>query len=121
MFFEKTGLTGSARWFFFRPGRKNLKAKIVGIEKELARATNNNVAILKKELAEAKKNRKTLSSYLSAIKKLLPMQRRDFEQIFTTMDGLPNYDTTSPIRLFMNFCRRKNTIKRNGKTNEDQP
>ena len=27
--------------------------------------------------------------YLSALEKLLPMQRRDFEQIFTTMDGLP--------------------------------
>jgi len=33
--------------------------------------------------------KKPLSLYLSAIKKLLPMQRRDFEQIFTAMDGLP--------------------------------
>jgi len=39
---------------------------------------------------DAKKGlKKPLSLYLSAIKKLLPMQRRDFEQIFTTMDGLP--------------------------------
>ena len=72
------------------PDVKNLKAKIAGIEKELARATNNKVAVLKKELEEAKKElAKPLSLYLSAIKKLLPIQRRDFEQIFTTMDGLP--------------------------------
>jgi len=39
---------------------------------------------------DAKKGlKKPLSLYLSAIKKLLPMQRRDFEQIFTAMDGLP--------------------------------
>ena len=37
---------------------KNLKAKIAGIEKELARATNNNATILKKELAQAKKELK---------------------------------------------------------------
>jgi len=39
---------------------------------------------------DAKKGlKKPLSLYLSAIKKLLPMQRRDFEEIFTAMDGLP--------------------------------
>src|SRR4030067_3703304 len=39
---------------------------------------------------DAKKGvKKALKLYLSALKKLLPMQRRDFEQIFTVMDGLP--------------------------------
>ena len=50
-----------------------------------------NIAIaIKRELTQAKKELKEpLSLYISALKKLLPMQRRDFEQIFTTMDGLP--------------------------------
>ena len=90
MFFGEDRINWVRQMVLSVPDVKNLKAKIVGIEKELARATNNNVAILKKELAEAKKElEKPLSLYLSAIKKLLPMQRRDFEQIFTTMDGLP--------------------------------
>jgi len=39
---------------------------------------------------DAKKRLKEpLALYLSALKKLLPMQRHDFEQIFTVMDGLP--------------------------------
>ena len=39
---------------------------------------------------DAKKGvKKALKLYLSSLKKLLPMQRRDFEQIFTVMDGLP--------------------------------
>ena len=72
-----------------------MKAKIAGIEKELAKATNNKTLAIKKELAQAKKELKEpLSLYISALKKLLPIQRRDFEQIFTTMDGLPRYDTT---------------------------
>jgi len=40
--------------------------------------------------SDAKKGvKKHIKLYLSALKKLLPMQRRDFEQIFTAMDGLP--------------------------------
>ena len=72
------------------PDVKNLKAKIAGIEKELAKATNNKTLAIKKELAQAKKElTEPLRLYISALKKLLPIQRRDFEQIFTTMDGLP--------------------------------
>ena len=90
MFFPEDRIIFVRQMILSAPDVKNLKAKIAGIEKELARATNNKVAVLKKELEEAKKElAKPLSLYLSAIKKLLPIQRRDFEQIFTTMDGLP--------------------------------
>ena len=122
MFFGEDRINWVRQMVLSVPDVKNLKAKIVGIEKELARATNNNVAILKKELAEAKKElEKPLSLYLSAIKKLLPMQRRDFEQIFTTMDGLPVTIRLLDPPLHEFFAAGRIQSKRNGKTNEDQP
>jgi len=90
MFFGENRIDSVRQMILSAPDVKNLKAKIAGIEKELAKATNNNTNTIKKELAQAKKELKEpLSLYLSALRKLLPMQRRDFEQIFTTMDGLP--------------------------------
>jgi len=90
MFFGEHRIDSVRQMILSAPDVKNLKAKIAGIEKELAKATNNKTNGIKKELAQAKKELKEpLSLYISALKKLLPMQRRDFEQIFTTMDGLP--------------------------------
>jgi len=90
MFFGENRIDSVRQMILSAPDVKNLKAKIAGIEKELAKATNNKTNAIKKELAQAKKELKEpLSLYLSALRKLLPMQRRDFEQIFTTMDGLP--------------------------------
>jgi len=90
MFFGERRIDSVRQMVLSAPDVKNLKAKIAGIEKELAKATNNNVAILKMEFAQAKKElTEPLRLYISALKKLLPIQRRDFEQIFTTMDGLP--------------------------------
>ncbi|MCR4319152.1 MAG: pyruvate, phosphate dikinase [Candidatus Brocadiaceae bacterium] len=90
MFFGEHRIDSVRQMILSAPDVKNLKAKIAGIEKELAKATNNKTNAIKKELAQAKKELKEpLSLYISALKKLLPMQRRDFEQIFTTMDGLP--------------------------------
>ena len=90
MFFGEHRIDSVRQMILSAPDVKNLKAKIAGIEKELAKATNNKTNTIKKELAQAKKELKEpLSLYISALKKLLPMQRRDFEQIFTTMDGLP--------------------------------
>jgi len=90
MFFGEHRIDSVRQMILSSPDVKNLKAKIAGIEKELAKATNNKTNGIKKELTQAKKELKEpLSLYISALKKLLPMQRRDFEQIFTTMDGLP--------------------------------
>ena len=90
MFFGEHRIDWVRQMVLSAPDVKNLKAKIAGIEKELAKATNNKTNGVKKELAQAKKELKEpLRLYLSALEKLLPMQRRDFEQIFTTMDGLP--------------------------------
>jgi len=90
MFFGENRIDSVRQMILSAPDVKYLKAKIAGIEKELAKATNNKTNTIKKELAQAKKELKEpLSLYISALKKLLPIQRRDFEQIFTTMDGLP--------------------------------
>ncbi len=90
MFFGENRIDSVRQMILSSPDVKNLKAKIAGIEKELAKATNNKTNGIKKELTRAKKELKEpLSLYISALKKLLPMQRHDFEQIFTTMDGLP--------------------------------
>ena len=90
MFFGENRIDSVRQMILSAPDVKYLKAKIAGIEKELAKATNNKTNTIKKELAQAKKELKEpLSLYISALKKLLPMQRHDFEQIFTTMDGLP--------------------------------
>ena len=90
MFFGEHRIDSVRQMILSAPDVKNLKAKIAGIEKELAKATNNKTLAIKKELAQAKKElTEPLRLYISALKKLLPIQRRDFEQIFTTMDGLP--------------------------------
>jgi pyruvate,orthophosphate dikinase len=90
MFFGENRIDSVRQMILSAPDVKNLKAKIACLEKELAKATNNKTIAIKKELTQAKKELKEpLSLYISALKKLLPMQRRDFEQIFTTMDGLP--------------------------------
>jgi len=90
MFFGENRIDSVRQMILSAPDVKYLKAKIAGIEKELAKATNNKTNTIKKELAQAKKELKEpLRLYISALKKLLPIQRRDFEQIFTTMDGLP--------------------------------
>lgn len=90
MFFGEDRINSVRQMILSAPDVKSLRAKIVGIEKELARTLNGKASDLRKELAQAKKElTEPLRLYLSALKKLLPMQRRDFEQIFTTMDGFP--------------------------------
>ena len=90
MFFGENRIDSVRQMILSAPDVKNLKAKIACMEKELAKATNNKTTAIKKELTQTKKELKApLSLYTSALKELLPMQRRDFEQIFTTMDGLP--------------------------------
>ena len=56
MFFERDRIDSVRQMILSAPDVKNLRAKIAGIEKEVARATNNKTnRHSKKELAEAKK------------------------------------------------------------------
>jgi len=90
MFFGENRIDSVRQVILSAPDVKNLKAKIAVLEKELAKAANNKTVALKKELMQVRQELKEpLKLYTSALKKLLPMQRRDFEQIFTVMDGLP--------------------------------
>lgn len=90
MFFGENRIDSVRQMILSAPDVKNLKAKIAALEKELAKAANNKTIALKKELMQVRQELKEpLKLYTSALKKLLPMQRRDFEQIFTTMNELP--------------------------------
>ena len=90
MFFGENRIDAVRQMILVAPDVRNLKAKIANLEKELTKAANNRASEIKKELMQAKKELKCpLSLYTSALRDLLPMQRRDFEQIFKAMDGLP--------------------------------
>ncbi len=90
MFFGENRIDSVRQMILSAPDVKNLKIKIAALEKELAKATHNKTDAIKKELIQVKKELKEpLNLYTSALKKLLPVQRRDFEQIFTAMNGLP--------------------------------
>ncbi|MBM2834286.1 MAG: ppsA, partial [Candidatus Brocadiaceae bacterium] len=90
MFFGEHRIDSVRQMILSAPDVKSLKAKIAALEKELAKAANNKAIALKKELMQVRQELKEpLALYTSALKKLLPMQRRDFEQIFTTMNELP--------------------------------
>lgn len=90
MFFGENRIDSVRQMILSAPDVKTLKNKITLLEKELIKATNDKADVLKKELLQVKKELKEpLNSYTSALKKLLPMQRCDFEQIFKAMDGFP--------------------------------
>ncbi len=94
MFFGENRIDAVRQMILSSPDVKRLKADIADLEKELSKASNNSknskMEGLEKELQQAKKALKEpLASYTSSLRKLLPMQRRDFEQIFTAMRGLP--------------------------------
>lgn len=90
MFFGEHRIDSVRQMILSAPDVKNLKAKIATLEKELAKATNNKAVVLKKELRQVRQElKKPLKLYTSALKKLLPMQRKDFEQIFIAMEGFP--------------------------------
>lgn len=92
MFFGEDRIDDVRQMILFSRDVKILRAKIAAMEKELGKESkkNGNAKDLQKELAKAKKAlEKPLMLYTSALDKLLPMQRDDFEQIFKAMDGLP--------------------------------
>ncbi len=90
MFFGENRIDSVRQMILSAPDVKALRAKIACIEGELAKVVNDKAETLKKELMQLKKELKEpLNLYTSALKKLLPMQRRDFEQMFKAMDGFP--------------------------------
>lgn len=90
MFFGENRIDSVRQMILSAPDVKMLKTKITGLEKELQKDTNDRKDKIKKELTRTQKELKgPMNLYASALKKLLPMQRRDFEQIFTAMNGLP--------------------------------
>lgn len=90
MFFGENRIDSVRQMILSAPDVKMLKTKITGLEKELQKDTNDRKDKIKKELTRTQKELKgPMNLYTSALKKLLPMQRRDFEQIFTAMNGLP--------------------------------
>jgi pyruvate, orthophosphate dikinase len=90
MFFGEKRIDFVRQMILSAPDVKNSKDKIRFLEKEFIKATNNKLDILKKEITQAKTELKEpLTLYTGALKKLLPMQRCDFEKIFKAMDGFP--------------------------------
>ncbi|OHB85174.1 MAG: pyruvate, phosphate dikinase [Planctomycetes bacterium RIFCSPHIGHO2_02_FULL_38_41] len=90
MFFGENRIDSVRQMILSAPDVKNLKARIAILEKDLAKSANNKTNTIKKELMQAKRELKEpLNLYKSALNNLLPMQRKDFEQIFESMDGLP--------------------------------
>jgi len=90
MFFGENRIDSVRQMIIASPDVKNIKGKIADLEKELEKASNNKIDTIKKELLLAKNElKKPLHLYTSALKKLLPIQRSDFERIFKAMDGLP--------------------------------
>ena len=90
MFFGENRIDSVRQMILTAPDVKNLKARIAILEKDLAKSANNKTNTIKKELMQAKRELKEpLNLYKSALNNLLPMQRKDFEQIFESMDGLP--------------------------------
>ncbi|MDR4509927.1 MAG: pyruvate, phosphate dikinase [Candidatus Brocadiaceae bacterium] len=89
MFFGEQRIDSVRQMILSAPDVKNLKVRIAFMEEEAEKATNQ-TGSKGKDLAKAKQELKgPLALYTSALQKLLPMQRRDFEQIFKAMDGLP--------------------------------
>jgi len=92
MFFGEDRINWVRQMVLSAPDVKNLKAKIARLGKELAKIVNKNGKAddLEKELVQVNNDLKRPNRlYHDALYHLLIKQRRDFEQIFTTMDGLP--------------------------------
>ncbi|MEE9583944.1 MAG: putative PEP-binding protein, partial [Candidatus Brocadiales bacterium] len=90
MFFGEHRIDYVRQMILLAPEVKNLKERIDALNDELEKAPRGEKAGLKTELAEAKRACKFPNSlYTQALKRLLPMQRGDFEKIFKVMMGLP--------------------------------
>ncbi len=91
MFFEGDRIDAVRQMIVGAADFKRLDFQINRIESEISKAASvQKRNELKRELTKLKKEiRVPRQLYFGALKKLLPMQRRDFVGIFRAMDGLP--------------------------------
>ncbi|MBN1888184.1 MAG: pyruvate, phosphate dikinase, partial [Thermoflexales bacterium] len=90
MFLEQARIPVVQQMILNAPQAQAALDKLAAAEAELARRPDSKDA--QQAAAEARKAVKAspaVKTYQGALKKLLPMQRRDFEGIFEVMDGLP--------------------------------
>jgi pyruvate,orthophosphate dikinase len=90
MFLQKERIPVVQQMILNAPQAQAALDKLAAAEAELARRPDNKEA--REAAAEARKAVKAspaVKAYQGALKRLLPMQRRDFEGIFKVMDGLP--------------------------------
>jgi pyruvate,orthophosphate dikinase len=91
MFFEENRIDTVRQMIVFASDYKQLEKGVQAAEQELRQTrTKSRQAALRKELARLRREiRKPRKMYFGALRKLLPMQRRDFLGIFRAMNGLP--------------------------------
>ena len=90
MFFDEDRIAFVRQMIMVAGDVKSLSSLAAYKKSELDKSSNNNNGELNKEIAQLEKRlADPLSLYNGALKKLLPMQRADFEKIFKVMDGLP--------------------------------
>ena len=112
MFFGEHRIDSVRQMILSAPDVKNLKAKIAGIEKELAKATNNKTLAIKRNSRRLRKNLQSLCVCTF----LLSRNYSPYSVVILSrylrpwMDSRLRYDFST--RLSMNSCLRKNTIKK---------
>lgn len=91
MFFEGDRIDAVRQMIVGAADFKRLEIQINKVEGELAKVmSGHKIKELKRELAALKKEiRGPRQLYFGSLRKLLPMQRKDFVGIFRAMDGLP--------------------------------
>lgn len=91
MFFEGDRIDAVRQMIVGSADYKRLEIQLQKVETEFSKATSlQKKSELKRELTQLKKEIKTPRKlYFGALKRLLPMQRKDFIGIFRAMDGLP--------------------------------
>lgn len=90
MFFDEDRIAYVRQMIMVAGDVKSLSCLLADTKSELDKSENVSNVELDKEIKQLEKRLEgPLSLYNGALKKLLPMQRADFEKIFKVMDGLP--------------------------------
>ncbi|HHT9119980.1 MAG TPA: pyruvate, phosphate dikinase [Candidatus Hypogeohydataceae bacterium YC41] len=90
MFFGENRINYVRQMILVAADVKNLKTKLQSLQSELEKVSNDKKVAIRKEITKIKAElRQPQSLYTKALNALLPMQRGDFEKIFTAMEGLP--------------------------------
>lgn len=90
MFFDEDRIGNVRQMILVAGDVKSLTISVAEKTKELKNLPENKASEQKKEIKDIQKRLgDSLNLYNGALKKLLPVQRSDFEKIFKVMDGLP--------------------------------